>query len=244
MADGALLLVDAAEGPLPADALRPSQVPRARLPGHRRHQQDRPLATRAPNEVLERGLRPLLRPRRDRRADSTSRSSTPSAGRASPSVKLEDPSTDARAALRHRSSRRSRRPRAIPTAPLQILVSNVDHDDYVGRLAIGRIVAGTVRANQPVGIIKDGRTRQGHHQGALDLRGAEAHPDAPRPLAGEIVAIAGIEDVDVGDTIVDQEPGLGGARPAAHPRRAADDQDARSASTRRPSPARARRRST
>src|SRR5579863_7098337 len=45
-----------------------------------------------------------------------------------------------------------------PEAPLQILVSNVDHDDYVGRLAIGRIVAGTVRANQSVGIIKDGRT--------------------------------------------------------------------------------------
>ena len=45
-----------------------------------------------------------------------------------------------------------------PDAPLQILVSNIDHDDYVGRLAIGRIVAGTVRANQPVGVIKDGRT--------------------------------------------------------------------------------------
>src|SRR5580698_1796593 len=44
------------------------------------------------------------------------------------------------------------------TAPLQILVSNVDHDDYVGRLAIGRIVAGAVRANQTVGIVKDGRT--------------------------------------------------------------------------------------
>jgi GTP-binding protein len=43
-------------------------------------------------------------------------------------------------------------------APLQILVSNIEHDDYVGRLAIGRIGAGTVRHNQPIGILKDGRT--------------------------------------------------------------------------------------
>ena len=42
-------------------------------------------------------------------------------------------------------------------APLQILVSNVDHDDYVGRLGIGRIVAGAVRANQTVGVLKDGK---------------------------------------------------------------------------------------
>jgi GTP-binding protein len=45
-----------------------------------------------------------------------------------------------------------------PDAPLQILVSNVDHDDYVGRLAIGRIVSGTVKANQAIGVVKDGRT--------------------------------------------------------------------------------------
>src|SRR5208282_2865877 len=38
------------------------------------------------------------------------------------------------------------------SAPLQILVSNVDHDDYVGRLGIGRIVAGTVTGNQVVGL--------------------------------------------------------------------------------------------
>ncbi len=44
-----------------------------------------------------------------------------------------------------------------PDAPLQVLVSNVDHDDYVGRLGIGRIVSGSIGANQPIGIVKDGR---------------------------------------------------------------------------------------
>ena len=96
-----------------------------------------------------------------------------------------------------------------PEAPLQILVSNVDHDDYVGRLAIGRIVAGTVRANQPVGIIKDGRTVKATVKVLSTFEGLKRAP-ASEALAGEIVAIAGIEDVDVGDTITDQEPGWEG----------------------------------
>src|SRR5580693_7060270 len=96
-----------------------------------------------------------------------------------------------------------------PEAPLQILVSNVDHDDYVGRLAIGRIVAGTVRANQPVGIIKDGRTVKATVKVLSVFEGLK-RTTATEALAGEIVAIAGIEDVDVGDTIADQEPGWEG----------------------------------
>jgi GTP-binding protein len=91
-------------------------------------------------------------------------------------------------------------------APLQILVSNVDHDDYVGRLAIGRIVAGTVAANEPVGIIKDGRTLKSAVKVLSTFEGLKRTP-AAEAAAGEIVAIAGIEDVDVGDTIADQDPG-------------------------------------
>jgi GTP-binding protein len=100
-------------------------------------------------------------------------------------------------------------PAGDPDAPLQILVSNVDHDDYVGRLAIGRIVAGTVRANQPVGIIKDGSTAKATVKVLSTFEGLKRTP-ATEALAGEIVAIAGIEDVDVGDTIADQEPGWEG----------------------------------
>jgi GTP-binding protein len=96
-----------------------------------------------------------------------------------------------------------------PDAPLQILVSNIDHDDYVGRLAIGRIVAGTVRANQTVGIIKDGRTAKATVKVLSTFEGLKRTP-ATEALAGEIVAIAGIEDVDVGDTIADQDPGWEG----------------------------------
>jgi GTP-binding protein len=93
-----------------------------------------------------------------------------------------------------------------PDAPLQILVSNVDHDEYVGRLAIGRIVAGAVRANQTVGIVKDGRTVKATVKVLSVFEGLK-RTIATEALAGEIVAIAGIEDVDVGDTITDQDPG-------------------------------------
>jgi GTP-binding protein len=91
-------------------------------------------------------------------------------------------------------------------APLQILVSNVDHDDYVGRLAIGRIVAGTARANQLVGVVKEERNVKSAVKLLSTFEGLKRTP-ATEAAAGEIVAIAGIEDVDVGDTIVDQEPG-------------------------------------
>jgi GTP-binding protein len=103
-----------------------------------------------------------------------------------------------------------------PDGPLQILVSNVDHDDYVGRLGIGRIVSGTVAANQLVGLVKDGRTVKSAVKVLSTFEGLK-RTVAPDAGAGEIVAIAGIEDVDVGDTVVDQNPGWEGrALPRIH----------------------------
>jgi len=93
-----------------------------------------------------------------------------------------------------------------PDAPLQVLVSNIDHDDYVGRLAIGRVVAGTISANEPVGVIKDGSLVKSAVKVLSTFEGLK-RTTTESASAGEIVAIAGIEDVDVGDTIVDQEPG-------------------------------------
>jgi GTP-binding protein len=93
-----------------------------------------------------------------------------------------------------------------PAAPLQILVSNVDHDDYLGRIAIGRIVSGTVRANQPVGIVKHGAALKSAVKVLQTFEGLK-RTTAAEAAAGEIVAIAGIDDVDVGDTIVDLSPG-------------------------------------
>jgi GTP-binding protein len=93
-----------------------------------------------------------------------------------------------------------------PDEPLQILVSNVDHDDYVGRLAIGRITAGVVRPNLPVGVVKHDRTAKSAVKQVVTFEGLKRTPTL-EAIAGEIVAIAGLDEVDVGDTIVDLNPG-------------------------------------
>ena len=93
-----------------------------------------------------------------------------------------------------------------PEEPLQILVNNLDHDDYLGRLAIGRVVAGKVRANQQVGVLKDGRVAKGAIKVLSTFEGLRRAP-ADIAEAGELIAIAGIDDIDVGDTLVDLDPG-------------------------------------
>jgi GTP-binding protein len=94
-----------------------------------------------------------------------------------------------------------------PEAPLQILINNLDHDDYVGRLAIGRIVNGTVKANQPVVVLKDGNTVKAGVKVLSTFEGLK-RVSTQEASAGELIAIAGIEEVYVGDTIVDQNPGF------------------------------------
>jgi GTP-binding protein len=97
-------------------------------------------------------------------------------------------------------------PQGDSGAPLQILVNNLDHDDYTGRLAIGRVVAGTVTANQAVSVLKDGTSIKGNVK-VLSIFEGLRRRSVPEAAAGEIIAIAGIEDVFVGDTIVDVSPG-------------------------------------
>jgi GTP-binding protein len=107
-------------------------------------------------------------------------------------------------------------PRGNAEEPLQILINNLNHDDYVGRLAVGRIVSGTVRANQPVAVLKDGTTAKGAIKVLSTFEGLK-RTTVQEASAGEIVAIAGIEDIYVGDTIVDVSPGFEGrALPRIH----------------------------
>lgn len=97
-------------------------------------------------------------------------------------------------------------PKADAGAPLQIVINNIDHDEYVGRLAIGRIAAGTIKANQPVGVLKDGTRHKATIKVLTTYEGLK-RTTTPEAMAGEIIAIAGIEDIDVGDTVVDLSEG-------------------------------------
>ncbi len=92
------------------------------------------------------------------------------------------------------------------SAPLQLQVANLDHNDFVGRMAIGRIFAGTIRSNMPVVIVKGpggiphkGRVLQLHRFAGL---GREEIQEAS---AGDIVVVTGIEQVDISDTICEAE---------------------------------------
>jgi GTP-binding protein len=98
-----------------------------------------------------------------------------------------------------------------PDAPTQFQANNLGYDDYVGRLAIGRVVAGSlVPGGQYMLCRADGAQapcKLARVYGWQGLRRVELD----RAVAGDIVAVAGIEDVAIGDTVADRE------RPAALP---------------------------
>ncbi|HEU4412066.1 MAG TPA: translational GTPase TypA [Polyangiaceae bacterium] len=92
-----------------------------------------------------------------------------------------------------------------PGAPLQFLVCNLDHDDYVGRLAVGRVVEGTLRAGQPVAVL--GEKGPPQRAAIKVLYGFDGLKRVPieEARAGDIVAIAGLETATIGDTLVAPE---------------------------------------
>jgi len=94
-------------------------------------------------------------------------------------------------------------PRYDRQTPLQMLILNLDYSDFVGRLAIGRIVNGTVRARQDVALARlDGslaKTRVTKLYVFEGLERAEVEEAGP----GDIVALAGFEEVSIGETITD-----------------------------------------
>ncbi|MBX3251056.1 MAG: translational GTPase TypA [Myxococcales bacterium] len=94
-------------------------------------------------------------------------------------------------------------PTQDPEAPLQILVHNTLHDDYVGRLALGRIWAGRVKNRQRVMLLgKDGAQTE-HEIGTLWGFEKLDRVRIDEAEAGDIVAVSGIDEVEIGDTLAD-----------------------------------------
>jgi len=93
-------------------------------------------------------------------------------------------------------------PFAKPNEPFHMLVSNIDWSDYVGRIAVGKILGGTIKVGDPVFVIRnsDGKRARAKVTKIFEFTGLGT-AEAPTGEAGNIVGISGFEDIDIGDTI-------------------------------------------
>jgi GTP-binding protein len=206
MADGAILLVDAAEGPLPqtrfvlGKAIELGMTIVVVI-----NKIDRPDAR--PDEVLNEIFDLFCDlEASDEQADFPVLYAVGKRGMAKRA--LSDADGDLRP-LFETIADKVRPPKGDPEAPLRMLVHDTQHDDYVGRLAIGRIVDGSVAdAGQ---VLRLAEHEQQVRAKVMKVYGFEgmARVACGKAAAGDIVALAGIEDVQIGDTITDPE------RPAA-----------------------------
>ncbi len=96
-------------------------------------------------------------------------------------------------------------PKGDPAGPLQILVANLDYSDYLGRLAIARVFNGTMFTGEDVAIAKlDGSLHKTKITKLFSFSGLK-RTDITETTLGDIVAVAGVEGITIGETITDAE---------------------------------------
>ena len=231
MVDGVMLLVDASEGPLPQTRYVLIEGAGSEAAAHRGDQQDRP-PRRARAGSAERDLRPVHRSRRHRRPTRFSGPLHHRQDRRAPRRSMEDPSTDLRplfdAILEHIPA-----PAGDPDGVLQMLVANLDYSDYLGRLAIGRVFNGTLRYGDDGGH-RQAATASLHNTRITKLYSFEGlkRVDETIGVPGDILAIAGVEGITIGETVTSAETP---AAAAARSRSTSPPSPWRSPSTPRPS---------
>jgi GTP-binding protein len=214
MADGAISLVDASEGPLAADALR-ARKGSGRASGRvRGHQQDRPRrrpARRGLSEVYD-----LLIDlgASDEQLDFPLFYAVGRDGVASRS--LDEPGQNLHV-LMDAIVADMPAPVYDADAPFQMLVSDLGYSDYLGRLAVGRVLGGTVRGNQSLVRIGESGTPKPLRVTRLQTYRGLQLVEADTAEPGDIIVLSGIEDVRIGDTICTA------AEPRALPRITVDE---------------------
>ncbi|NLP48843.1 MAG: translational GTPase TypA [Clostridiales bacterium] len=96
-------------------------------------------------------------------------------------------------------------PKGDKTAPLQLLISSLEYDDYVGRIGVGRVERGLLEKGQTVALCgQDGSVRNVKVSGLYLFDGLD-RVEADSAAAGDIVCIAGIDDINIGETLCDRE---------------------------------------
>jgi GTP-binding protein len=200
MADGVFLLVDAAEGPMPQTRF-----------------------------VLKKAFQHELRPivvinkidRQDARADQVLNEVFDlfvelgaddetldfpviyASGRAgTASWKLEEPGKDItpvfEAIIKHIPA-----PHGDPERSLQVRISSIQYNDYVGRIGVGRIINGRIKSGQQCTVVKRDGTHQKSKVQQLQVFDGFGRKNAEEAAAGDIVALIGLDSVDIADSICD-----------------------------------------
>ncbi|MBM4167787.1 MAG: translational GTPase TypA [Ignavibacteria bacterium] len=200
MVDGVLLLVDAAEGPLPGTRfvlkkslelnLRPIVVI---------NKIDRKDAR--PHEVLDEVFELFLAlGANERQLDFPTVYTVAKQGIARSEIDVE--STDL-TPLFEAIVTQVPPPPGETDKPFQMLVTTIDYNEYLGRLGIGRIFRGTIRLGAPMKVIhRDGSSEDARVTRIYAFQGLK-RIEVEEASAGDIVALAGMEDVDIGETIAD-----------------------------------------
>ncbi len=202
MVDGVMLLVDASEGPLPQTRFVLRKALERRLPPIVViNKIDRPDAR--PGEVLNEIYDLFIDlDASEEQLEFPVLYTNARAGTAS--ERAETPGSDLRplfdAIVAHVPP-----PRGNPDAPLQLLVANLDSSDYLGRIAIGRIFNGRVRIGDAVAVCKLDQAVQETKVTKLYAFDGLKRVDIDEAAAGDIVCLAGIADITIGETIADAE---------------------------------------
>jgi GTP-binding protein len=201
MVDGVLLLVDAAEGPMPQTRF---VLKKALEMGHRAvvviNKMDRKDAD--PEQALNQTFDLFIElGATDEQADFPVIYTNAVTGQAGTTPALgPDLQPLFQSILRHIPA-----PRINLDAPFQMLVTTMGYDDYRGVTAVGRISAGKLRVGDPVArLLQDGEILPDQARYLYVYQGLNRQ-EVDQALAGEIVAIAGLEGIAIGDTLADPE---------------------------------------
>jgi GTP-binding protein len=202
LVDGVLLLVDAAEGPLPQTRFVLKKALEAGLPPIVViNKIDRSDARAA--EVLDEVYDLFIDlDATEDQLDFPVLYTNARAGTATPDLKVEGQSLEP---LFETIVSTVPAPRFDPAAGLQFRVTMLDWDDYVGRLVIGRIVNGRVRQAERIAVVHRDRSVEAAKVTVLYGYEGLKRTEIAEASAGDIVAIAGIETIDIGETVADLE---------------------------------------
>jgi GTP-binding protein len=204
MVDGVLLLVDAAEGPMPQTRYVLSKALAAHLPAvvviNKVDRKD------ARIDVVIDEIYQLFfdLDASDEHIEFPIISAVARQGRAMAGVGMPPDDADL-AALLDAIVDTIPAPSGDPDAPLQAIVTNLDASDYLGRLAIGRVIQGTLRSGEQVALCHGNDEEPPLRRRLTQLLGFEGlrRTDVDERAAGDLFVVAGFPEVEIGDTLAD-----------------------------------------